>query len=127
MNILKVEISVLENSVIVSDRSGQKSSSDLNFRQKRCRERRGGRPLNMFKTTKGAHPCTSSSGQGGGKRVLEDFFKNPTTQLRVDWVLTEKKGEKTPKFACFSVQRRPLPLSQAEMLPSHVVLKEGIK
>ena len=23
---------------------------------------------------KGAHPCTSSSGQGGGKRVLEDFF-----------------------------------------------------
>ena len=24
--------------------------------------------------TKGAHPCTSSSGQGGGKRVLEDFF-----------------------------------------------------
>ena len=24
---------------------------------------------------KGAHPCTSSSGQGGGKRVLEDFFK----------------------------------------------------
>ena len=38
MNILKVEISVLENSVIVSDRSGQKSSSDLNFRQKRCRK-----------------------------------------------------------------------------------------
>ena len=29
-----------------------------------------------FKTQslKGAHPCTSSSGQGGGKRVLEDFF-----------------------------------------------------
>ena len=24
--------------------------------------------------SKGAHPCTSSSGQGGGKRVLEDFF-----------------------------------------------------
>ena len=23
---------------------------------------------------KGAHPCTSSSEQGGGKRVLEDFF-----------------------------------------------------
>ena len=23
---------------------------------------------------KGAHPCTSSSGQGGGKRVLEDLF-----------------------------------------------------
>ena len=42
----------LENSVVVSDRSGLKSSSDLNFRQKRCRERRGGRPLNMFKATK---------------------------------------------------------------------------
>ena len=55
------------------------------------------------------------------------FFKNPTTQLRVDWVLTEKKCEQTPKFACFSVQRRPLHLSQAEMLPSHAVLKEGIK
>ena len=52
---------------------------------------------------KGAHPCTSSSGQGGGKRVLEDFFKNPTTQLRVVWGLTEKKCEQTPKFACFSV------------------------
>ena len=24
--------------------------------------------------SKGVHPCTSSSGQGGGKRVLEDFF-----------------------------------------------------
>ena len=24
--------------------------------------------------TKGAHPCTSSSEQGGGKRVLEAFF-----------------------------------------------------
>ena len=23
---------------------------------------------------KGAHPCTSSSEQGGGKRMLEDFF-----------------------------------------------------
>ena len=52
MNILKVEMFLLESSVIVSDRSGQKSSSDLNFRKKRCRERRGGRPLNMFKTTK---------------------------------------------------------------------------
>ena len=52
---------------------------------------------------KGAHPCTSPSGQGGGKRVLEDFFKNPTTQLRVVWGLTEKKCEQTPKFACFSV------------------------
>ena len=55
-------------------------------------------------SAKGAHPCTSSSGQGGGKRVLEDFFfKNPTTQLRVVWGLTEKKCEQTPKFACFSV------------------------
>ena len=52
---------------------------------------------------KGAHPCTSSSEQGGGKRVLEAFFKNPTTQLRVVWGLTEKKCEQTPKFACFSV------------------------
>ena len=28
----------------------------------------------IVRETKGAHPCTSSSGQGGGKRVLEDFF-----------------------------------------------------
>ena len=63
----------------------------------------------------------------GAKGCWRHFFKNPTTQLRVDWVLTEKKCEQTPKFACFSVQRRPLHLSQAEMLPSHAVLKEGIK
>ena len=63
----------------------------------------------------------------GAKGCWRHFSKNPTTQLRVDWVLTEKKCEQTPKFACFSVQRRPLHLSQAEMLPSHAVLKEGIK
>ena len=30
--------------------------------------------IQSFPMSKGAHPCTSSSGQGGGKRVLEDFF-----------------------------------------------------
>ena len=55
------------------------------------------------------------------------FFKNPTTQLHVVWKLTVKKCLQTPKFACFSVRRRPLHLSQPEMLPSHAVLKEGIK
>ena len=44
----------------------------------------------------------------GQKGVGGFFFKNPTTQLRVVWGLTEKKCEQTPKFACFSVQRRPL-------------------
>ena len=29
--------------------------------------------MNLFGNLKGAHPCTSSSEQGGGKRVLEDF------------------------------------------------------
>ena len=28
----------------------------------------------LEKALKGAHPCTSSSEQGGGKRVLEAFF-----------------------------------------------------
>ena len=63
----------------------------------------------------------------GAKGCWRHFFKNPTTQLHVVWGLTEKKCEQTPKFACFSVQRRPLHMSQAEMLPSHAVLKEGIK
>ena len=63
----------------------------------------------------------------GAKGYWRHFFKNPTTQLHVVWGLTEKKCEQTPKFACFSVQRRPLHMSQAEMLPSHAVLKEGIK
>ena len=76
---------------------------------------------------KGAHPCAALRSRVGAKGCWRHFFKNPTTQLRVDWVLTEKKCEQTPKFACFSVQRRPLHLSQAEMLPSHAVLKEGIK
>ena len=76
---------------------------------------------------KGAHPCGALRSRVGAKGCWRHFFKNPTTQLRVDWVLTEKKCEQTPKFACFSVQRRPLHLSQAEMLPSHAVLKEGIK
>ena len=66
-------------------------------------------------------------GRVGAKGCWRHFFKNPTTQLHVVWGLTEKKCEQTPKFACFSVQRRPLHLSQAEMLPSHAVLKEGIK
>ena len=39
----------------------------------------------------------------GQKGVGGFFFKNPTTQLRVVWGLTEKKCEQTPKFACFSV------------------------
>ena len=30
--------------------------------------------VSFARNRKGAHPCTSSSGQGGGKRVLEDFF-----------------------------------------------------
>ena len=77
--------------------------------------------------SKGAHPCAALRSRVGAKGCWRHFFKNPTTQLRVDWVLTEKKCEQTPKFACFSVQRRPLHLSQAEMLPSHAVLKEGIK
>ena len=47
------------------------------------------------------------------------FFKKTTTQLDVVWGLTEKKCEQTPKFACFNVQRRPLHMSQAEILPSH--------
>ena len=76
---------------------------------------------------KGARPSAALWSRVGAKGCWRHFFKNPTTQLRVDWVLTEKKCEQTPKFACFSVQRRPLHLSQAEMLPSHAVLKEGIK
>ena len=44
----------------------------------------------------------------GAKGCWRHFFKNPTTQLHVVWGLTEKKCEQTPKFACFSVQRRPL-------------------
>ena len=85
--------------------------------------------LNKFSglCIKGAHPCAALRSRVGAKGCWRHFFKNPTTQLRVDWVLTEKKCEQTPKFACFSVQRRPLHLSQAEMLPSHAVLKEGIK
>ena len=39
----------------------------------------------------------------GAKGCWRIFFKNPTTQLRVVWGLTEKKCEQTPKFACFSV------------------------
>ena len=81
----------------------------------------------QFLYSKGAHPCAALRSRVGAKGCWRHFFKNPTTQLRVDWVLTEKKCEQTPKFACFSVQRRPLHLSQAEMLPSHAVLKEGIK
>ena len=76
---------------------------------------------------KGAHPCAALRSRVGAKGCWRHFFKNPTTQLRVDWVLTEKKCEQTPKFACFSVWRRPLHLSQAEMLPSHAVMKEGVK
>ena len=79
------------------------------------------------KQTKGLTLVQALRSRVGAKGCWRHFFKNPTTQLRVDWVLTEKKCEQTPKFACFSVQRRPLHLSQAEMLPSHAVLKEGIK
>ena len=39
----------------------------------------------------------------GAKGCWRIFFKNPTTQLRIVWGLTEKKCEQTPKFACFSV------------------------
>ena len=42
-------------------------------------------------------------GRVGAKGCWRIFFKNPTTQLRVVWGLTEKKCEQTPKFACFSV------------------------
>ena len=52
----------------------------------------------------------------GAKGCWRIFFKNPTTQLRVVWGLTEKKCEQTPKFACFSVWRRPLHLSH--IMPS---------
>ena len=76
---------------------------------------------------KGAHTCAALWGRVGAKGCWRHFFKNSTTQLRVIWVLIEKKSEQTPKFACFSVWRRPLHLSQAEMLPSHAVLKEGLK
>ena len=73
-------------------------------------------------------PLYKLFGAGWGQKGIGGiFFKNPTTQLHVVWGLTEKKCEQTPKFACFSVQRRPLHMSQAEMLPSHAVLKEGIK
>ena len=47
-------------------------------------------------------------GRVGAKGCWRIFFKNPTTQLRVVWGLREKKCEQTPKFACFSVWRRPL-------------------
>ena len=42
-------------------------------------------------------------GRVGAKGCWRIFFKNPTTQLRVVWGLTEKKCEQTPKFACFNV------------------------
>ena len=77
--------------------------------------------------TKGLTLVQALRSRVGAKGCWRIFFKNPTTQLHVVWGLTEKKCEQTPKFACFSVQRRPLHLSQAEMLPSHAVLKEGIK
>ena len=52
---------------------------------------------------KGAHPCAALRSRVGAKGCWRHFFKNPTTQLRVVWELTEKKCEQTPKFACFSV------------------------
>ena len=52
---------------------------------------------------KGAHPCAALRSRLGAKGCWSHFFKNPTTQLRVVWVLTEKKCEQTPKFACFRV------------------------
>ena len=52
---------------------------------------------------KGAHPCAALRSRVGAKGCWRHFFKNPTTQLRVVWVLTEKKCEQTPKVACFSV------------------------
>ena len=76
---------------------------------------------------KGAHSGAALRSRVGAKGCCRQFFENPTTQLRVVWELTEKTCEQTLKFACFSVRRRPLHLSQAEMLPSHAVLKEGIK
>ena len=42
----------------------------------------------------------SQRGRVGAKGVVGIFFKNPTTQLRVVWVLMEKKCEQIPKFAC---------------------------
>ena len=73
-------------------------------------------PWDIYPQAKGAHPCAALRSRVGAKGCWRHFFKNPTTQLRVDWVLTEKKCEQTPKFACFSVWRRPLHLSH--IMPS---------
>ena len=54
-------------------------------------------------SVKGLTLVQALRGRVGAKGCWRIFFKNPTTQLRVDWVLTEKKCEQTPKFACFSV------------------------
>ena len=67
-------------------------------------------PLPQVSTTskncillKGLTLVQALRGRVGAKGCWRIFFKNPTTQLRVVWGLTEKKCEQTPKFACFSV------------------------
>ena len=92
-----------------------------------CKVYFSAQPNNFKLILKGLTLVQALRSRVGAKGYWRHFFKNPTTQLHVVWGLTEKKCEQTPKFACFSVQRRPLHLSQAEMLPSHAVLKEGIK
>ena len=56
------------------------------------------------KILKRGSPLYKLFGAGWGQKGVGGFFfKNPTTQLRAVWGLTEKKCEQTPKFACFSV------------------------